>query len=180
MTSINGSVPGAGKIGGVFALATRSASRGGDLAIAAGQVMAIRMALGMAAAFDPLRADHVEFSRMVPEKVAAFSAAGMIMLKRSDRATRQMTRFASDEVMTTARATIAMAGCSSPAALAEAQGRFALAWFDRAASNVIAMAMLALRAQDAAVTPIRQEATANAERLLGRCPASGMPAGPCP
>lgn len=165
MTAINDGVSRAGTIGGAFAVATRNAGRGGDLAIASGQVVARRMALGIAATFDPLRADHVEFSRMVPEKMAAFSAAGMIMLKRSDRATRQMTRFASDEVATTARATIAMAGCTSPAALAVAQGRFARAWLDRTVSNCIAMGMLALRAQDAVVAPLRQAATANADRL---------------
>lgn len=163
MTSIN--VPGAGTIGDVFAVATRNASRGGNLAIAASQVLAKRVALGMAAALDPLRADHVEFARIIPEKVEAFSAAGMIMLQQSNQANGQMTRLASDEVVTTARATMAMAGCASPAALAAAQGRFALAWFDRAASNFIAMGMLALSAQDAAMTPIRQMVAANAERL---------------
>jgi hypothetical protein len=34
----------------------------------------------------------VEFARIVPEKVEAFSAAGMIILKRSEQARRQMTR----------------------------------------------------------------------------------------
>jgi hypothetical protein len=163
LTSIN--VPGAGTIGDVFAVATRNASHGGNLAIAASQVLAKRVALGMAAALDPLRADHVEFARIIPEKVEAFSAAGMIMLQQSNQANGQMTRLASDEVVTTARATMAMAGCASPAALAAAQGRFALAWFDRAASNFIAMGMLALSAQDAAMTPIRQMVAANAERL---------------
>jgi len=165
MTSVNGGVPGAGAIGDVFAVATRNAARGGDLVIATGQVMAKRMALGMAAALNPLLADHTEFARIVPEKVGAFSNAGMIMIEQSNRANRQMARLASDEVVTTARATIAMAGCSSPAALAAAQGRFALAWFGRAASNFIAMGMLALSAQDAAMAPIRETVGANAERL---------------
>ena len=44
----------------------------------------------------------------------------MVMLKQSGQANRQMMRFASDEVMTTARATVEMTGCSSPAAVAEA------------------------------------------------------------
>ncbi len=58
-----------------------------------------------------------------------------------------------------------MTGCSSPAAVAEVQGRFARAWFDRAASNFIAIGMLALGAQDAVMAPIRQTVVANAERL---------------
>jgi hypothetical protein len=83
-TSIGDSVTGMGTrtIGDVFAMASRNASTGGDLAITAGQIIAKRVALGIAAAIDPLRADRTEFERMVPEKVAAFSAAGMIMLEQ--------------------------------------------------------------------------------------------------
>ncbi len=155
----------AGTLDGMFAVATRNAGRGGDLAVAAGQVIAKRVALGVAAVLDPLQADHVEFARMVPEKMEAFSAAGMIMLEHSDHVGRHMTRVVSDEVMTTAHATIAMAGCSSPAALAQVQGRFALDWFSRAAANVMAMGMLVLNAQSAAMNPILQTVTANVERL---------------
>ena len=165
MTSVNSGVPGAGTIGDVFAVATRNACRSSDLVIATSQVMAKRVVIGMAAALDPLRADHMELARIVPEKVEAFSTAGMIMFQQSHHANRQMTRLASDEVVTAARATIAMAGCSSPAGLAVAQSRFALAWFDRAASTIIAMGLLALRAQDAAMAPLRQTVAANAERL---------------
>ncbi len=145
--------------------APQSVGAHGDLAIAAGQIIARRVSLGMAAAFDPLGADHVEFARIVPEKVEAFSAAGMIMIKQSNQARRQITRFASDEVMTTARATISMAGCTSPMALAAEQGRFALAWFDRAVSSYIAIGMLALSTPAAAMAPIRETVAANAERL---------------
>jgi hypothetical protein len=165
MTSVNSGVPGAGTIGDVLAVATRNACRSGDLVIATGQVITKRVVIGMAAALDPLRADHMEFARIVPEKVEAFSTAGMIMLQQSHQANRQMTRLASDEVVTTVCATIAMAGCSSPAGLAAAQSRFALSWFDRAASTIIAMGLLALSAQDATMAPLRQTVAANAERL---------------
>ena len=73
------------------------------------------------------------FGRMVPEKMEAFSAASMIMLEQSNQAGWEMTRIASDEVMTTARATLSIASCTSPVAMAEAQSRFALDWFTRAA-----------------------------------------------
>jgi hypothetical protein len=164
MTLVNSSVPCAGAIGDVFAVATRNAARD-DVVITSVQVMAKRMALGMAAALNPLRADHMEFARIVPEKIEAFSAAGMIMIEQSNRPNRQMMHLASDEVVTTCRTLIAMAGCSSPAAFAAAQGRFALAWYDRAASNFIAMGMLALSAQDTAMAPIRETVGANIERL---------------
>jgi O-methyltransferase involved in polyketide biosynthesis len=166
MTSISGSVTGAGTIGDVFATATRNACTGGKLAIAASQIIAKRLTLGMGAAMDPLWADHTEFERMVPEKMEAFSAAGMIMLEQSGQANRQMTRLASDAAMTTVRATVAMTECSNPVALVQAQGRFALEWFGRVASDFIAMGMLALVAQEAAMLPIQQTVFANAERLV--------------
>jgi O-methyltransferase involved in polyketide biosynthesis len=48
MTSLNG----------VMEVATRNANSSSDIAIGAGQIIARRVALGMAAAFDPMRADH--------------------------------------------------------------------------------------------------------------------------
>lgn len=152
-------------MGRFLAAATQNAGCSGDIAIATTQVIAKRVALGMAATVNPLRANRGEFSRMVLEKVEAFSTAGMAMLKHSGQANRKMMRFASDEVMTTARATVEMAGCSSPAALTEAQSRFAYAWFARATSSWIAMGIRAFEAQAAAMAPIRQTVVANAERL---------------
>jgi O-methyltransferase involved in polyketide biosynthesis len=149
----------------LLTVATQNAMRGSDIVVATTQVIAKRVGLGLAAAFNPLRADHVEFARMVPEKVETFSAAGMILLKESGQANRQLIRLASDQAMTTARATIEMTGCSSPVALAEAQGRFARAWFDRVTSSFITMGLLALTTQAAAMAPIRQTVVANAERL---------------
>jgi O-methyltransferase involved in polyketide biosynthesis len=151
---------------GVLDAATRNASSSNDLAVASGQIIAKRVALGMAAAFDPMQADHVEFGRMVPEKMEAFSAAGMIMLQQSSQAGEHITRFASDALMTATQATFAMAGCASPAAMAETQGRFALAWFERAASNFFALGILALGAQEAVMVPFQQTVAANAERLV--------------
>jgi hypothetical protein len=154
-------------LNGVMEVATRNANSGNDLAIAAGQVIAKRVALGMAAVFDPMGADHVEFGRMVPEKMEAFSAAGMIMMQKAGQAGEQFTQFASDAVMTATRATFAMAGSSSPMAMAETQGRFAMAWFEQAAANFMAMGMLALGAHEAAMVPIQETIAANTERLAG-------------
>jgi hypothetical protein len=149
----------------LIAAATENAGRSGDLVVAAGQIVAKRVALGVAAAVDPLNADPTEFGRMLPEKLEAFSAAGMIMLGQSSDAGFEMTRRASDDVMNAACATLELATYTNPAALAEAQGRFALSLFDRAAANLIAISMLALRAQDAVMAPIRETVEANAERL---------------
>jgi len=165
MTSPHDHDSSADAIGGFLAAARQNARCSGEIAIATTQVITKRVKLGIAAAFNPLRADRAEFSRMVPEKVEAFSSAGMILLKQSGQANRQMMRLASDEVMTTALGTIELTGCCSPIALAEAQGRFARAWFARATSIWIAMGIGACGAQAAAMAPVRQTVVANAERL---------------
>jgi hypothetical protein len=165
MTSMNDDHPAVDAVGGFLAAATQNAKCGGDIAIATTQVIGKRIALGVAATINPLWADRVEFSRMVPEKLEAFSTAGMVMLKQSGQASRQMMRLASDEVATTVRATIEMSGCFSPVALAGAQSRYARAWFARATLSWIAMGTQAFETQSAAMAPIRQTVIANAERL---------------
>jgi hypothetical protein len=155
-----------GPISDMLALATLTADTGNDLAIGAGQIIAKRVALGLAAAVNPLAADHAEFARMMPEKVEAFSAAGIAMFEQSELVRNQITRFASAEVVTTARATIEMATCFTPQAMLEAQGRFAQAWWDRAASNFVALAMMTLSAQAAALGPLQLAVAANKERLV--------------
>jgi hypothetical protein len=163
----NGNVSHADTTDGMLAMARQNASRGNDLAKATTKIIAKRIALGLAAVLDPVHADHVEFARMVPEKIEAFSAAGMVILNQSGEASRQMMRLASEEVMTTACATIEMTGYSSPLAWAGAQSRFARAWLRRATSSLNTMGMLMLTAQAAAMAPIRQTVDANAERLGG-------------
>lgn len=167
MTATNGNVSRADTTDGMLAMARQNACRGSDIARATTKIIAKRVALGLAAVLDPVHADHVEFARMVPEKVEAFSAAGMAMLNQSGEAGRQMMRLASEEVMTTACATIEVTGFSGPAAWAEAQGRFARAWLSRATSSFNTMGMLVLTAQAAAMAPILQTVSANAERLGG-------------
>ena len=153
----------------VFTAATQMVGRNGDLARAAGQIVSKRVALGVAAAINPLAADHHEFGRMVPEKFEAFTTAGMIMLERSGQANlRIAARLASGAVTTTVRAMQEMTVCHSPMALVEMQGRYASAWFEQVASSFVAMGMLTLDAQDAAMAPIRQTVAANAERLANR------------
>jgi hypothetical protein len=149
----------------MIALATQTAGSGNDLAIAAGQIIVKRVALGFAAAVNPMAADHAEFARMMPEKVEAFSAAGKAMFEQSEEVRTQISRFASDEVMTTARATMEMATCADPLAMLEAQGRFAQAWFDRAAANFMTLGMMALGAQAAALGPLQVAVAANTARL---------------
>jgi O-methyltransferase involved in polyketide biosynthesis len=167
MIATNGNVSRADATDDILAMARQNASRSNDLAKATTNVIAKRVALGLAAALDPMHADHAEFARMVPEKVEAFSVASMVMLKQSGEASRQLMRLASEEVITTTCATIEMTGCSSPAAWAEAQSRLARAWLSRTTSSLNMMGMLVLTAQAAAMAPIRETVVANVERLGG-------------
>jgi O-methyltransferase involved in polyketide biosynthesis len=150
---------------GMLEKASRSVSRSSELANASSQIVARRMALGIAAAMNPLKADHVEFARMAPEKVEAFSAASVILFEHSGKASQRMTRVVSEEIFATARASVAMASCPNPASLAQAQNTFVRSWCDRVTTNFIKMGMLALSAQEAAMAPIRQTIAANSERL---------------
>lgn len=152
-------------IDGLMTIAHRNAGHGTDIARASAQVVAQRMALGAAAAIDPLRGDHVEFARILPEKVEAFTAAGMVMLTQAQQSGQAMTRLASEEIMATAQATLQMGTCATPVALAQAQSRYACAWFDRTASGFMAMGLLALNAQAGAMAPIHKTVVANADRL---------------
>jgi hypothetical protein len=136
----------------MVAIATRNASQSTDIARAASQVVAQRMALAMAAAFDP-------------EKMQAFSAASQVALRQSDLAGRQMRRIRSNETAIANRAVADMIGCAGPACLAETQFRFASAWFERATATCIAMGMLALSGQAATMAPIYNTVVANANRM---------------
>jgi O-methyltransferase involved in polyketide biosynthesis len=158
---------GSARLRDLVTMASQNAIRSGDIARAATAVIAKRIALGMAGTADPLRSDHTEFARMVPEKVEAFSAAGMVMLKQSGQVGRQFMRLASDEVMRTVHATLEMTGCSFPAPLAELQVKLARAWFDRMTSSFIMLGTMVLAAQAAAMTPIQETVFANADRLSG-------------
>ena len=175
MADTNDGISPADTTDGILAMARQNVSRGNDITTATMMIIAKRLALWLAAALDPLHADHVEFARVVPEKVQAFSAAGMVMLSQSGEASRQMLQFASEEVVTTTCATIGMTGCFGPAAWAEAQSQFARAWLSRATSNLNTLGMLLLTTQAAAMTPIRQTVVANAERLWDDLPANDLP-----
>jgi hypothetical protein len=58
-----------------------------------------------------------------------------------------------------------MTRSANPLTLVEAQGRFALAWLNRAASNFFAIGLMAFGAHEAAMVPIQRTVAANTERL---------------
>ena len=149
----------------VLAAAGRNTTTGGEIAVAAAQVFTHRMALGAAAITDPMNADHAELLKMVPEKVTAFSEVGTIMWDRSARIVQQMAEVATREWAIAAETALSMTASADPAALAASQGRYAMTWFNRAASQVMGLTLLTMQAQHAAMAPLLRATTANARRF---------------
>jgi hypothetical protein len=153
------------KITKSFADAASTSLKGGELAVASGRVIAERAALGVAALIDPSTADHIEFARMVPEKMKAFSAASAALQRRSGEFVAEMARFAGTEAALALSAAGQLALCRSPADLLALQNRLAVAWFGRAVSQSLALGALAVGAGGAALAPVHRAATGNARRL---------------
>ena len=153
------------KLTRTFATAAATTLKGNELAVASGEVIARRMALGAAALADPMTADHVEFSRMVPEKMAALSAVAAIVQRRSAAVIAEMARYAASEATIALRAAGEIARCRTPADIAAAQSRFVLGWFARTVSQSLALGALAMSAGGAMLVPVHRAATDNAKRL---------------
>lgn len=149
--------------------ARQTTIKAGELGIAAGTVVAQRMALGFAAFSNPGEAGYHEFGhefgRMVPEKVEAFSAAGSIMVERSAAIGEQMVRFALNEARHATLAAADVATSRTPAELVGAQSRFVLGFAERMASLTIRLGTMSLAIGGAVLTPVHRTARENSERL---------------
>jgi hypothetical protein len=141
------------------------AAAGSELMVASGTVIALRAAMGVRGLADPANADHGELARLLPEKSEAISAASVILLQQAGEAAHRAMLFALDELSAAADATTRIAACGDPSALAALQGNLALATFGRVMAQSIALATLAMGAQQAAILPFHRAATANAKRL---------------
>jgi Phasin protein len=144
---------------------TRAVLKGAALTQATGDVMAKRTALGLSAMANPAQADHAEFVRIVPEKMAAFSASAITLMRCSQEIAQQAARFATSEMANATAAAADLARCRTPAAAVAVQGRFATAWLFRALSQSIAVGALAMRSYGDVMTPVHQVAVGNSRRL---------------
>lgn len=122
-----------------------------ELAAAAPQVIAARLAMGAAALSTPSTKANTEALRMVSEKAQAFTEAGMAA---GASAAEIGTRTAAFMM---AEAAAGAAALTTPFGAAQAAGRFCDHW--------TGMARLGLQMQSAALAPIHKAATANARRL---------------
>lgn len=145
--------------------ATRAALKGAALAQATSHVVAKRTALGLSAIANPAQADHAEFGRLVPEKVAAFRASATALMRCSGEMAQQATRFATSETANAIAAAADLARCRTPAAALAVQSRFATAWLFRTFSQSIAVGALAMRSYGDVMTPVHRMAVRNSARL---------------
>jgi hypothetical protein len=145
--------------------ATRAALKGAVLARATGHVAAKRAALGLSAMANPAQAEHAEFARIVPEKMMAFGASAIALLRCSREVAEQAARFATSEIANATAATAGLARCRTPAAAVAVQSRFATAWLFRALSHSIAVSALVVRSYGDVMTPIHQVVIRNSRRL---------------
>lgn len=153
------------KINSTLQLASDNAGKTGELAVASGRVIGHRVTLGTRAMMNPASADHAEFSRMIPEKIGAFSEAGSIWLRWSGRIAEQVAGYVRREVAAAETATRAMTACRSPAGLITLQQRAATDWMTRLLSQSLALGALAMQSQGATLAPVLRTAAANARRL---------------
>jgi hypothetical protein len=137
----------------------------GELTMAAGQVFAMRMALGAHAMSDQLSADHGEFAKIIPERTSAFAQAGMTWLRWSGEVAEQMATFAACEAATVAEVVAAMSSYRTPVDVIAMQSSFTTAWLARALSQSIALGASTLRSHSAALMPMHRTALANARQL---------------
>ena len=136
----------------------RNLMRTGAAALAAGQVISHRMAMGAAALRDPSKADPLEFTRMFTEKAVAIVAAHQAMMLRSAQMAQSMMRYGMAEAVATAAA---LANVSKgPPSAAD--------WYQRAFTQYMALGTLATQAQGAVMAPLYRAAGANARRLSRR------------
>ncbi len=143
----------------------RTTLKAGELGVAAGAVVAQRLALGVAALGNPAEADLVEFGRMVPEKVEAFSAAGSIMVARSAAIGQQVVRYALNEARYASQAAADMAASRTPVEFFGAQSRFMLGAAERMASLSVRLGSMGLAIGGAVLTPVHRTASENSKRL---------------
>ncbi len=145
--------------------AGKTSLKSAALAMAASQVIARRSALGMAALSDPVRADNLELSRILPEKIGALSRAAFGVAQPSREIARQIARYSGTETVMLAGAMGALARCRTPAAVAAIQTQYATAWFFRSLSHAIAVNEIGMRSWSALVAPLHRTVLSNAERL---------------
>ena len=114
---------------------------------------------------DPKGQDLVELSLMSSEKTEALAASASALASSAGAMGQRLGRVAMDEGAQAMRAAAAIVEARTPAAVADAQFRYLMGWWGRAASQAVTLNAELMKAQADAIAPIHRTATANAKRL---------------
>jgi hypothetical protein len=127
----------------------------GEMTVAAGAVIGVRMGVIAAAHHDPFNADYVELGRMVPEKMRAFSEAGAAVVEEYWSLQGDVGNY-----MLHLGRTMMAGRLPFPSDLVELAERTSIHATRLATSGVGAAAV--------ALAPLHKKATSNARRLARR------------
>ena len=145
--------------------AATTAVAGGEMMQAASDVIAARMQIMAAGMANPMHADMKEMSLMSSEKVEAMSASAATLASNFGDLGGRLAKSAMNEVGLASRAASAMASAATPGAFATMQYNYAVAFWGRAAGQMLTLNTELLKAQADALKPIHKTAVANAKRL---------------
>ena len=110
-------------------------------------------------------ADMREMSLMGSEKVEALTASAHAVANNLGDVAARVSRSALDEVTHARQAAARIAAAASPQAAATAHYDYAVAWWGRAAAQMLTLNTELMKAQADAMAPIHSAAVANAARL---------------
>ena len=145
--------------------AANTAADGGEMMRAASDVIAARLNIMAEGLANPMKADMAEMHLMSTEKVEAMSASAAAVAGNLGDLAARVSKSAMDEVGHAQRAAAAIASAASPQAAATAHYNYAVAWWSRAAGQMLTLNTELLKAQADALKPIHSAAVANARRL---------------
>jgi hypothetical protein len=143
----------------------QAATRSGELAHASAYTISRRVGMMMQAAGDPSAMSDPEFTRMVTEKVEAFSAAGGAVMGGVQTFWGVWTAAAVGQMLGVAQACTALAACRTPEEVAQVQRRWIDASRKEATATLERLAGATVALFSAGLAPIHAAASANARRL---------------
>lgn len=145
--------------------AALTAESGGEMLRAASDVIAARLNIMAEGLANPLKADMTEISLMSTEKMEAMTESAVAVAGNLGDLAARVSKSALDEVEHARRAGAAIASAATPQGAAAAQYDYAVAWWGRAAGQMLTLNTELLKAQSDALRPIHDAAVANARRL---------------
>ncbi len=148
-----------------FDRANRTARASQETLEASAQVIARRLAILGEAMVDPARADHAELSRMGTEKVAAMTASTGALVDGTLALTRQTCQIAGREVAEGTAHVQRLSRADSLDQVAALQVRWGFDLWTRTLSDGLSLTQSLMTTQARALSPIRNAAVANAQRL---------------